>query len=249
MTMGIAITSPEAAKALKGISKKQIAVALETAALKKSLFHFFERSFKAVIEPNEIYKTNWHIRYVCNALQKEVERIAENRPKEKDLVFNIPIRASKSLMISVCLNAWTWINYPHFKFIVATNSSSLSYELSDKTRDLIKSDWYRERFGHIYHIRRDQDSKSLFGNNLGGRRISTSTGASIVGKGADMIICDDLLNPDEGESKVRRSWCNNWFDQNLSTRLNDQDVGSFIVVMQRPQATIGDIPRTLLNGL
>ena len=230
---GLAIGTPEAATAIKGLRPQDILKAAEVNALTRSLFFFFEQSFKAVLEPNDEYKTNWHIKYVCNTIQKEVERIAKGEPKEKDYVFNIPIRASKSLMISVCLNAWAWIQWPHLKFIVATNSSSLSYELSDKTRDLIKSDWYRERFGHIFHIRKDQDAKSLFGNNRGGRRISTSTGASIVGKGADIIICDDLLNPDEGESKVKRDSCNYWFDNNLTTRLNNQDIGLMIVVMQR----------------
>ncbi|MEP6891262.1 MAG: phage terminase large subunit, partial [Nitrospirota bacterium] len=53
------------------------------------------------------------------------------------------------------------------------------------------------------------------------------------GRGADFIILDDPLKPDEALSETQRQACNEWYDTTLCTRLNDKARGVIIIVMQR----------------
>src|SRR5258706_13707087 len=53
------------------------------------------------------------------------------------------------------------------------------------------------------------------------------------GRGADLIIIDDPLKPDEALSESRRKAVNEWYDHTLLTRLNDKERGSIVIIMQR----------------
>ena len=58
-------------------------------------------------------------------------------------------------------------------------------------------------------------------------------GGSLTGFGADLIIIDDPLKPDQALSEVERNRANNWFGNTVVTRLNSQKTGAIVVVMQR----------------
>jgi predicted phage terminase large subunit-like protein len=66
-----------------------------------------------------------------------------------------------------------------------------------------------------------------------GWRYATSVGGVLTGRGADVIIIDDALKPDEAVSDALRTRVNDWYDGTLCTRLNDKINGVIIVVMQR----------------
>jgi predicted phage terminase large subunit-like protein len=55
----------------------------------------------------------------------------------------------------------------------------------------------------------------------------------LTGRGADFIIIDDPLKPDEAISDVRRKAVNEWYDHTLYSRLNDKRNGCIILIMQR----------------
>ena len=63
--------------------------------------------------------------------------------------------------------------------------------------------------------------------------MSTSVGGVLTGRGADLIILDDPLKPDEALSETRRNAVNEWYDNTLLTRLNNKETGVIIIVMQR----------------
>lgn len=54
-----------------------------------------------------------------------------------------------------------------------------------------------------------------------------------TGRGADFIIIDDPLKPDEAISDAQRQKANDWFDHTLYSRLNSKATGVIIVIMQR----------------
>ena len=66
-----------------------------------------------------------------------------------------------------------------------------------------------------------------------GTRMSTSVGGVLTGRGADLIIIDDALKPDEALSESRRKAVNEWYDNTLLSRLNDKAKGCIILIMQR----------------
>jgi len=55
----------------------------------------------------------------------------------------------------------------------------------------------------------------------------------LTGRGADYIIIDDPLKPDEALSETQRRAVNEWFDHTLYSRLNDKQDGVIIIIMQR----------------
>ena len=66
-----------------------------------------------------------------------------------------------------------------------------------------------------------------------GFRMATSVGGVLTGRGADVIIIDDPLKPDDALSDTRRSAVNDWYDNTLLSRLNSKEQGIIILVMQR----------------
>jgi predicted phage terminase large subunit-like protein len=63
--------------------------------------------------------------------------------------------------------------------------------------------------------------------------MATSVGGVLTGRGADVIIIDDPLKPDDALSDTRRQAVNDWYDNTLLSRLNSKEDGVIIVVMQR----------------
>ena len=63
--------------------------------------------------------------------------------------------------------------------------------------------------------------------------MATSVGGVLIGRGADIIIIDDPLKPDEAMSETRRTAVNDWYDNSLRSRLNSKETGVIVVVMQR----------------
>ena len=63
--------------------------------------------------------------------------------------------------------------------------------------------------------------------------MATSVGGVLTGRGADFIIVDDPLKPDEALSDTQRKAVNDWFDHTLYSRLNNKKDGCIILIMQR----------------
>jgi hypothetical protein len=55
----------------------------------------------------------------------------------------------------------------------------------------------------------------------------------LTGRGADFIIIDDPLKPEEALSETQRQAVNEWYDHTLYSRLNDKQTGCIIIIMQR----------------
>jgi predicted phage terminase large subunit-like protein len=66
-----------------------------------------------------------------------------------------------------------------------------------------------------------------------GFRLATSTGGVLTGRGADIILIDDPLKPDEAFSDTQRQAANDWYDHTLYSRQNDKQHGAIVIIMQR----------------
>src|SRR5437868_5451775 len=66
-----------------------------------------------------------------------------------------------------------------------------------------------------------------------GYRLATSTGGVLTGRGADIILIDDPLKPEEALSDAQRKAANEWYDHTLYSRLNDKRHGAIVIIMQR----------------
>ena len=94
------------------------------------------------------------------------------------------------------------------------------------------SSFYRRLFPRT-RLSQQKQSVNDFITTEQGFRMSTSVGGVLTGRGADIIILDDPLKPDEALSETRRTAVNDWYDNSLLSRLNSKEQGIIIVVMQR----------------
>lgn len=199
---------------------------IRIAASQEKLRIFVEEGWH-VLEPKTPFKAGWHLDAICDHLQ------AVHTGQIQNLLINIPPRHMKSLAVAVFFPAWEWIEQPYLKYLCSSYAEQLSKRDSVKCRRLIQSLWYQARWGSSYQIASDQNEKMRFENDKTGYRVATSTTGMGTGEGGDRIINDDPHNVMDGESVVKRQTVLTQWDESMSTRLNDEDTGAKIIMMQR----------------
>jgi len=212
--------------------KALLKFALEKKLCEMSFYEFFKAAW-IVVEPSVPLSTNWHHKYICDLLQEECERVIAQKPKTKDVIINVPFRSTKSLIVTVMFPVWAWIKSPKLRFITSSYSATLSIELATKSRDIIFSDWFKRRWGDVFHIKKDQNLKERYENNFVGMRRATSVGGTVTGQGGDFLIVDDPLSPQMASSATERENANEWYRTTFYSRLNQPDIGVRIIIMQR----------------
>jgi predicted phage terminase large subunit-like protein len=194
------------------------------AALRQSLSLFIARSF-AELNPQTEYLHNWHIDAIADAL----EGVAPGRVKR--LIINVPPRSLKSHCVSIAFVAWLLGRDPSKEIICASYSQDLANKHAMDCRTLMASSFYRNLFPTRLSPQRQAVGEFMTTDR--GVRLSTSVGGTLTGRGADLIIIDDPLKPDEAVSETQRRAVNNWYDHTLFSRLNSKNDGCIIIVMQR----------------
>lgn len=203
--------------------------AVEREACQKSFKEFIISFWSVVIE--EGFEDNWHIGYLCSELQKLSINIVARKPKLYDVIINIPPGTTKSTITTIMYPTWLWTQDPSLRVITNSYAADLSIEHAVKSRDIITSDKYRRLFPEV-ELRRDKSAKSSYENTHKGARYTTSTGGTITGKHAHVIINDDPVNPKQAGSKPKREEANT-HTKTLSSRKVNKRNTPVITIMQR----------------
>lgn len=193
---------------------------------RRSLYEFMRQAWP-IVEPGTPFVDGWHL----DAIAAHLEAVSAGHIRH--LIVNIPPRHAKSLLVAVFWPCWEWIAHPERRWLFASYAASLSIRDSLKCRRIITSSWYQERWGDRFTLTNDQNAKIKFENNKTGYRLATSVGGAVTGEGGDRVIVDDPHNMLEAESDVEREKVLTWWDEAMSTRLNDPKTGARVIVMQR----------------
>jgi predicted phage terminase large subunit-like protein len=187
-----------------------------------------------VVEPARPLISAWHVDSMADHLQA----ISEGRIQ--NLLINVPPGHAKSLIVCVLWPAWQWIRNeqgPLWRALFASYSGGLAIRDSVRCRALIESPWYRETFRPTWKLKNDQNEKHYFENTLSGFRMSLSVGGAGTGYRGDAIIVDDPLNASDQYSESARNEVISWWDQVMSSRLNNMETGSKVIIGQRLHET------------
>ena len=150
--------------------------------------------------------------------------------KYRRVVINLPPRHMKSLIVSIFYVAWRLGRDPTAKFITISYGDDLAHDHSGITRTLMKSPIYGKIFpGTVL----DKKAVEHIRTTKGGHRYATSIGSDITGFGADEIIVDDPMQPDDATSELRKERVRSWVQSSVLTRFNDPRKGALILVMHR----------------
>lgn len=171
-------------------------------------------------------KWNWHL----DAIAHELDLICKGQSHR--LLVTLPPRNLKSITISVAWVAWKLGRDPTLNFICVSYSGELSAKLARLCLSIMQSPWYRELFPRTI-ISPKRSAAFDFDTTVGGGRMATSIGGTLTGRGGDIIIIDDPLDPSQAYSDVHRENVNRWYRSTLSSRLDDKQNGALICVMQR----------------
>jgi predicted phage terminase large subunit-like protein len=190
----------------------------------------FIRQAWPVVEPARALIPAWHV----DAIAEHLQAISEGRIK--NLLINVPPGHGKSLIVCVLWPAWQWIRAAQsaqWRGLFASYDFGLATRDSVRCRALLESPWYRETFRPAWSLSSEQNEKSYFENTASGFRISLSVGGRGTGFRGDAIVVDDPLNASDQYSESARSAAVFWFDNVMSSRLNDMQTGSKVIIMQR----------------
>lgn len=207
---------------------------LDRIFLQSNFYEFFKFFWTAI--NNETLIDNWHIKYLCDELQSVAERVFRREKKEYDLIINIPPSMSKTSILNIYFPLWCWVNDYTIPFISVSYSYQLSINISEKCRDVLRSDLFQKYFYDI-KVKDDSDTKQLFkvvkDNKVGGFRYATSVGGTISGFHGHFLLLDDPLNAVDALSDVKIKNVNEWIDNVIYSRKVDNDVSVVILIMQR----------------
>ena len=195
----------------------------------RKFFFFVQTFWDVIIKEKPVF--NWHIPYLCEELEKLSVCIINRQPKPYDLIINIPPGTTKSTIVTIMWPVWLWCNDPTIRIITNSYSGGLSIEHATKSKDIIQSDKFQQLFPNI-QIRRDKSGKQNYENTATGYRYATSTGATITGFHAHVIINDDPQNPKQAESDQMRIAANE-HTKTLSSRKVDKANTPVVTIMQR----------------
>jgi predicted phage terminase large subunit-like protein len=161
-------------------------------------------------------------------MAESFKRVADGDLKR--VLLNVAPRHGKSLLTSQYLPAWMIGKDPSKKLMAITHTTDLAVHFGRTVRDIIQSDKYAEIFPNT-NVRADSKSAGKWQTEEGGEFFAAGVGASVTGRGADLLILDDphseqdLLSPNAFDSA--------WQYYSAGPRQRLQPGGTIIVVQTR----------------
>src|SRR5437868_12744111 len=193
------------------------------AILRSDLGYFAQCCF-CELNPQAVFLTNWHIEIIAAKLA------AVREGKIRRLIINLPPRHLKSLLASIAFPAWYLGRDPSAQRLCVSYAQDLADKLARDCRGIMISPWFRRIFPTRLAPHRQAVQEFITTDQ--GYRIACSNGGALTGRGADTIIIDDPLKPEEALSEAQRNATNEWYDHTLYSRLNDKRNGAIVIIMQ-----------------
>lgn len=204
---------------------------------KRHLGRFVQNGWH-VIEGTTRLEWNWHHEAFCATLQGILLEWLRARRGEAGFIQKIrravinlcPTSLKSRIMVFAC--AWMWLHDPSWKVAYVSGNPEVLSTCSLAHRDLVMSQWYRERFGIKWRIRPDLDRVNHWGTTVGGERISRGIDSAATGLHVDCVLCDDPddahdVHSEAARRKVKGKW------RAFSNRFNRPFIDLLIVVQQR----------------
>ena len=164
-------------------------------------------------------------RTILQSMQSVAEELKDR------VLLTMPPRHGKSHAISELYPAWLMGRQPDIQIIACSYAGELAATFGRKARDLIASPEHRDVFPNS-ELSSDSKSAHRWNTPEGGAYYAAGVGGPITGRGADIILLDDLIkNREEADSQAYRDKVWDWYKEVLYTRLHTG--GRIIALMTR----------------
>jgi predicted phage terminase large subunit-like protein len=182
------------------------------------------------IDPTPLVKERY-VRLLCDHMEKLMTGQLESRR----LLINVPPGHSKSMICVVMALPYLWTIDPTAFVIFCHKDQSLARDMARKSRMLIQSEWYQERWP--VKILDDAKKVDRFSNEAGGGRVAITVRMQITGahargkKFGGLIVIDDPDRPDDSINDAEE--INSWYRTVLPTRFGNLATSQICIVQQR----------------
>lgn len=150
--------------------------------------------------------------------------------KIKRLIVNMPPRHTKSEFASTFFPSWLLGRNPKLKLMQITHTAELAFRFGRKVRDIIDSEEYKQVFPDV-SLKQDSKSAGRWETNKGGEAFYSGIGGAVTGRGADLLVLDDIHS--EQDALSPKALDNAWDYYSSGPRQRLQPGGSIVVVMTR----------------
>lgn len=175
-------------------------------------------------DPGDIEKSMYEATKMHRSVGKEVETFLKGEMRFEDgsvcaqLIFCMPPRHGKTQTATKGAAAWYSGRNPTHQVAVAAYSDTLASEFGSDTRAIIGTPQYKQVFPD-YRLRRGGNAKDNLETVGGGRVLFVGRGGALTGRGAHLMLIDDLFKDhEEARSQTIRDQAWNWFTKVAMTR-------------------------------
>ena len=163
------------------------------------------------------YIAGWVHEDICRRIERFVEQVEQGLSPR--LLLMMPPRSGKSEISSRHTPAWILGKHPDWEIIAGSHTSSLSLSFSRYLRDVMRDPAYTAVFPDAVL---DPSSQSVENWNLtkGGGYLAAGVGTGITGRGAHVLLLDDLVKDIEAADSLTirdNTW--EWYLSTAYTRL------------------------------
>jgi predicted phage terminase large subunit-like protein len=186
---------------------------------RENLLDFIQFTMPDPDAPDDVERSAYHAarphRAICEAVQTFVEG---GYPGYDILILTVPPRHGKSEIVSRRLPAWYSGRYPRQNVVVASYGDEFAADFGAEVRRIVGMQQFRQIFPD-YSLVRGGTAKDRLNTKDGGLMFFVGRGAGLTGRGAHLLICDDLIKDDkEAASKPIRDQAWSWLTRVAMTR-------------------------------
>lgn len=163
------------------------------------------------------YLAGWVHADICRRFERFLRQVEAG--EEPRLLLMMPPRSGKSEISSRHMAAWVLGQHPDWEIIAASHTGSLTMSFSRYLRDLMNDPAYSAVFPDAVL---DPSSRAVENWNLtrGGGYLAAGVGTGITGRGAHILLLDDLVKDIEAADSLTirdNTW--EWYISTAYTRL------------------------------
>lgn len=191
---------------------------------RENLLTFTQFTMPDPEDPNNIDLSRYEDERFHRVIAADIDRFLRGELLNDDgsvcvqLIFCMPPRHGKTELATKRLAAKYVGANPMHSVAVAAYSDTLAQEFGGDTRAIINTPQYKQVFPSL-RLRRGGNAKDNLETTEGGRVIFVGRGGALTGRGAHLLLIDDLYKDhEEARSQAIRDQAWNWFTKVAMTR-------------------------------
>lgn len=157
---------------------------------KDSYYHFASTQMPG-------FRHGRHIRLLAAQLDRVI------RGECKRLIVAMPPRHSKSQNVSKYFPAYFLGHHPDAQILSVSHTGALAVNFGREVRDIISTATYQDVF-QTTKLKSDVKAAGEWQTDAGGAYYAAGVGANIAGRGAHLLLCDDLVAEQEALHGISR---------------------------------------------